>query len=283
MLKYKYKNKGSGCNMLVSSIINDRYVEYDNNVFEKRIWYFENGSVDYLHYIGNGKDIQNPKGNISCFHMFDGYSFDSIDLSRFDTSNIEDMSWMFTFCVNLKSIDFSKFNTSKVKSMERMFQGCSSLESLDLSSFDTSNVKSMSHMFILCEKLREINLSSFDTVKVKDMSGMFQFCESIKTINVSNFDTFSVESIAFMFKCCSNLQELDLSSFTYNSIEVGYANGFEYMFKDCSCLQYIELENVPQELISNVIDMSMFEHCTSLKGVKINGVDYIASKKFYFV
>jgi len=45
----------------------------------------------------------------------------SIDLSNFDTSNVEDMSGMFYGCISLESLDVSKFNTSKVEDMSYMF------------------------------------------------------------------------------------------------------------------------------------------------------------------
>ena len=56
------------------------------------------------------------------------------------------MSGMFQYC-SITSIDVSRFNTTKVTDMSSMFEGCNDLTSLDLSSFDTSNVKDMSKMF----------------------------------------------------------------------------------------------------------------------------------------
>ena len=63
-----------------------------------------------------------------------------VDLSKFDASEVEDMTFMFQDSRSLKSINFGDFNTSKVKSMGCMFYNCKSLSSLDLSSFDTSKV-----------------------------------------------------------------------------------------------------------------------------------------------
>ena len=61
--------------------------------------------------------------------MFYGCSsLQSIDLSSFNTTNVKDMSWMFSFCSSLQSIDLSSFNTTNVKYMRYMFFGCSSLE-----------------------------------------------------------------------------------------------------------------------------------------------------------
>ena len=48
---------------------------------------------------------------------------------------------MFRLCSAVKSIDLSLFNTTEVNNMGYMFSKCSSLESINLSSFNTINVK----------------------------------------------------------------------------------------------------------------------------------------------
>ena len=71
-------------------------------------------------------------------------SLEYLDLSNFDTSNVEDMSYMFAGCSKLKEIKgITNFNTSKVKNMAGMFSECKSLEYLDLSKFNTFKVKNM--------------------------------------------------------------------------------------------------------------------------------------------
>ncbi|MBQ4206999.1 MAG: BspA family leucine-rich repeat surface protein, partial [Clostridia bacterium] len=59
---------------------------------------------------------------------------------------------MFYGCSGLKSLDLSKFNTSLVNDMNNMFYGCENLESLDLSNFDTSLVTNMNNMFSSLKK-----------------------------------------------------------------------------------------------------------------------------------
>ena len=74
-------------------------------------------------------------------------SLTSLDVSKFDTSNVTDMEYMFQQCLKLSSLDVTAFNTSKVTNMSSMFSVCQALTSLDLSSFDTSNVINMTSMF----------------------------------------------------------------------------------------------------------------------------------------
>ena len=42
----------------------------------------------------------------------------SLDISKFDTSNVINMSYMFSNCENLKSLNLNNFNTLNVENME---------------------------------------------------------------------------------------------------------------------------------------------------------------------
>ena len=54
---------------------------------------------------------------------------------------------MFCDCNKLTSLNLSNFNTNNVNNMSYMFSFCSSLTSLNLSNFNTNNVKDMINMF----------------------------------------------------------------------------------------------------------------------------------------
>ena len=60
------------------------------------------------------------------------------------------MSCMFYECSSLKELNLSKFNTNNVTDMSGMFCECSSLKELNLSNFSTNNVTDMSFMFSEC-------------------------------------------------------------------------------------------------------------------------------------
>ena len=66
------------------------------------------------------------------------------------------MSGAFCNCHSLDSLDLSGWDTSNVETMEDMFYGCRSLESLDLSGWNTSNVKYMGYMFYDCPAPYEV-------------------------------------------------------------------------------------------------------------------------------
>ena len=112
------------------------------------------------------------------------FSLRSLDLSSFNTINVEDMFSMFNSCKSLVSLDLSSFNTTNVKNMKNMFYNCFSLRSLDLSSFNTSNVEDMDCMFYNCRSLLSLDLSSFNIINVKYMRAMFEGCSLLKKENV---------------------------------------------------------------------------------------------------
>lgn len=132
------------------------------------------------------------------FYQCQGTELD-YEISTIDTSNIANMSNMFTNCSNLTSLDLSIFDTNNVINMSYMFSACSSLTSLDLSNFNTSNVNNMSSMFRNCSSLKSLNLSSFNTSSVTNMSSMFRNCSKLTNLNISNFDFTKVISYSNIF------------------------------------------------------------------------------------
>ena len=102
---------------------------------------------------------------------------ENVVIRNLDVSLVEDLSGLFRFIAfGVKTLDLSGWNTSNVEDMSVMFYTCLDLESLDLSGWDVSNVKNMSGMFIDCTNLKSLDLSGWDTSKVKDMRNMFFEC-----------------------------------------------------------------------------------------------------------
>ena len=61
---------------------------------------------------------------------------------------------MFAYCTSLKEIDLSNFNTKNVEDMEFMFSGCEKLTKVNLSGFDCSKA-SLQGLFYKCPKLNK--------------------------------------------------------------------------------------------------------------------------------
>ena len=84
------------------------------------------------------------------------------------------------------SIDVSRFDTGNVINMSHMFSKCSSLESVDVSNFDTGRVTDMYRMFNRCKRLKRVNASGFNTCKVINASKMFSNCTNLEQLDVSD-------------------------------------------------------------------------------------------------
>lgn len=96
--------------------------------------------------------------------MFYGYDkLEKIDFTNFDTTNATGMKSMLQGTA-LKRVDLSKFNTSNVQDLSYMFHKMEKLEEIVFGdNFNTSKVVDFSNMFDGATKIKELNLLSFDT------------------------------------------------------------------------------------------------------------------------
>ena len=148
-------------------------------------------------------------------------------------------------------------NTSEVKDMSDMFSVCKALTSLDLKNFNTQNVTNMSGMFYNCSALTSLNLQNFNTQKVTDMSGMFEVCKALTSLDLKNFNTQNVTDMSLMFYYCEALTSLDLKNFNTQNV-----TAMRGMFDDCKALTTIYSNTAwwcPES-------ENMFANCTKLKG-----------------
>lgn len=109
----------------------------------------------------------------STAHWFDGcYNLTEIaGIENLKTSQVTDMSFMFSSCSRLTTLDVSDFITENVTNMSAMFSGLY-VDKLDISCFDTKNVTDMNNMF-RCIQVSTLDVSGFDVSKVTNMDWMF--------------------------------------------------------------------------------------------------------------
>ena len=147
-------------------------------------------------------------------------------IPELDTSNITNMSSMFSGCKNLKELDTSNFDTSKVTNMSSMFANCSSLTNLDLSNFDTSKVTSMSSMFISAEKLETLYAMNAESVTnvysmfiyanaLVDFGGLINLGQSYSTTQSANYYHYTLD-----LSSCTKLTEQSLINVLNNLYDI---------------------------------------------------------------
>ena len=126
--------------------------------------------------------------------MFDDAKFDSdsLDLSSWDVSNVEDMSYMFQ-CCSIKYLDLSNWNLNNIKRMPCMFYDCNNLEYLNVDNWDMSNVESLSYVFTTCHNIKKLDLSTWNnTNNVCFIERMFNNCKSLEYLDISSLDTTNI-------------------------------------------------------------------------------------------
>ena len=113
------------------------------------------------------------------------------DISKWDVSNVKDMSYM--FCNTVFNGDISSWNVSNVEDMSGMFY--ESQFNGDISKWDVSNVTNMYGMFSNSEFNDDI--SKWDVSNVVRMIGMFQ--SSKFNGDISKWDVSNVKDMEYMF------------------------------------------------------------------------------------
>ena len=189
-------------------------------------------------------------------------------LENFNTTNVTNMGGMFSGCNKLTTLDISNFDTSKVTNMVNMFRDCSSLTTLDVSNFDTSKVTNMASMFNNCNKLTTLDVSNFDTAKVTNMNSMFSGCSSLTTLDVSNFDTTNVTNMNSMFWNCTSLTTLDVSNFNTTNV-----TNMASMFNNCNKLTTLDVSNFDTAKVKDKGMEALFRSCGSLTTLNISNFD----------
>ena len=169
------------------------------------------------------------------------YWFDSLtnlttieNMNNLDTSNVTDMSGMFSRCSSLTSINLTGLDTSNVINMQDMFMDCTLLTNVDITGLNTSKVTSMRRMFMRCNNIQNLDLSNWDTSNVENMSMMFCSCTSLTNLNLSGWNTAKVDGMMQMFDRCTSLTDLDLSSF-----DTGIVRSYSGMLSEVTANVYI--------------------------------------------
>ena len=234
-MSYMFSSGKTGC---IEKINFDGFdtsnVEDMSSMFE---YYCPNVDISTLNFDVNISNFNTSKVK-NMKRMFYGSPFKNLDLSKWDTKNVINMSSMFSSIRGLTSINISNFNTGNVTDMSSMFSVNNSLTSLDVTSFNTSNVTDMSYMFAGDESLTNLNVSSFDTSNVTNMSSMFYGNKSITNLDLSSFNTSRVTNMAGMFIDAKSLASLDLSNF-----DTGNVTNMSGMFRGTEKLTSLNLSS----------------------------------------
>jgi len=212
-------------------------------------YYLTSTTYPWLKYSDEIQEVSfigNVKGSKDMTALFEGLSsVKEFDLDKFDVSEVEDFSYMFSGIGYLSEpivLDLSTFDTSNGKNFSHMFTGIprngtpsyeydlyynvGKIEQLILGpNFTTENAEDISFMFA-GSRINNINevLSRLNTSNVTNMSGLFAYIFT-DDLDVSSLDTTNTTDMSGMF-AHTQLESLDLRHFNTSNV-----TNMSHMFK----------------------------------------------------
>ena len=201
----------------------------------------------------------------SMINMFIGSYASAINMAGIDTSNVEDISFIFQGARNVTSLNLANLNVTKVRYMMQPFFNMSSLTHLDLSNWNLESFTSLNSFLRFTSSLESVNLTGFKTDHITDMGQMFMG-SGVKTLDLSSFNTSHVTSMESMFKDTPRLTAINLSSFDTSSV-----TNMGEMFNRASSITNLDLSSFNTSNVTNMI--AMFSGMADLRELKIDSFD----------
>lgn len=152
--------------------------------------------------------VINASGNIS--ELFkDCTALVEISISNpLAKGKVTNMYSTFNGCSELVTVDVTKFDVSNVNTMYGTFDGCTKLKIIDLSTWEMGNVQNTSTMFQACPSLLEVDFTDKDLRRVNTASYMFHFCTSLKRVIFTKAKFEDLTNIYSMFRMATSLTDL---------------------------------------------------------------------------
>ncbi|WFQ93483.1 hypothetical protein MFERI15181_00399 [Mycoplasma feriruminatoris] len=196
----------------------DAYSKADE--FDASKWDDHNFIVYEIGYYDNGKEIQAiklphgvvkvpntlPREITSTKELFaDANQFNDESIKKWDISNVEDMSSMFSGAISFNQ-NINDWNVSNVSNMSSLFEGATKFNS-ELSKWDTSHVTNMAKMFKDAKTFNQ-NIANFDIKNVMFFNNMFENASSFN----QNLSSWSFKHLKDKLNKNTNSYDLNATS-----------------------------------------------------------------------
>ena len=208
---------------------------------------------------------------LDCSYMFLNASIITIDLSKFDTSEVTSMEYMFKNCKNLTNFNLNNNNLSNLKTMEGIFYNCNNLISITFENIDFNELTSLNEIFT-DTNITYIDFINLNFNKLNSFKNTFSNISSLSTIKLINVTASELISMEEMFSNCNNLINA-----TFINFEANNATTLEKMFDNCKSLSDIKLDGVLENInTSNVVTMeNMFYNCRKIKNFSLENITFL--------
>ncbi|WEV63928.1 BspA family leucine-rich repeat surface protein [Bifidobacterium sp. ESL0732] len=232
------------------------------------------------------------KSGRSMADMFAGTAFTSLDLSRWKTGKVTDMSGMFSNAKSLTNVKFADWDLSQATNVSRLFAGDTAMQQVDLHNWNAPQVTDMSYLFANQSDLKKVDITGWNTPSLNNVSYMFLGDGKLNQIKgLADLDTSNVTDMSGMFASVNQLSKLpaqpedtavaaqdDSEGLDFGAIahwNVGKVQKFDQMFMGRADLDKLDLSHwklgqglVRSDPSATVSVRAMFAGDTALTGVK---------------
>ena len=169
----------------------------------------------------------------------DNKALSEIDLSAWDTSQVQDMSFLLADCPNLTKVDLTwdKEDTKNFTTIRNFFSRDTRLETITgVEAWVLPNVTELTSVFYLCESLKTINLSAWKPEKATDASHLLRQCTNLEQITIEDWNMPNLQMLGYAFAGLKKVETIDLSTWT----NLNSFHDFHGTFMDCSELKHVQ-------------------------------------------
>ena len=210
----------------------------------------------------------------------DRTALSEIDLSGFDTTRINNFSYMLYNCSKLTKITtdyklasdgplFARFRIDSATDLTNMFYGAGTINGIGLQGSGTTidtGLTTFKSAFANCNALTTISITDLKSTAISSVSSLFENRSSLTSVTLSNLLLPNVTDLSAMFKGCSNLSSIDLSDFKCGKV-ASTAN----MFNECSGLTTLNIAGLDTSETTNM--NAMFRRCSSMTTIDISALN----------
>ena len=109
----------------------------------------------------------------STAYLFENYEGTSVNdlISCNDTSNVNKMTSMFQYCLNLSTVP--QLNTSNASTMKYMFNNCESLTTIDITHMNITSSSDINNFAYNCYSLTKLIIRNIDTIPALSTSSFY--------------------------------------------------------------------------------------------------------------
>ena len=206
------------------------------------------------------------------------------NIENIDTSQCKSFYCMFNYSYGIHELDLTSWDTSNVETVAGMFshQGNQSnrgLRKLNISNWTLPKCTSFSS-FLVESQIEELDISSMCPTSCRYFNSMFSGNKMLRVVKIGPMSTGSVSEPYFTgtFENCINLEsvysegepiygKVDLSAWTSNNMR-----RFNSMFLNCAKIREIDFGENIQSSANTYAEAfnSTFEGCTSLETIRFN-------------